>query len=469
MQGCTVVLRQRDQGIGYLAQRVPTRVSWWFYVPPLLVGLAIRLSYALLATQPPIPPEADQYYYRGQATLLTHGYWWDVPGSVAHGSPGIPGIAHPPLFSAVLAVADELGLHGNDGQRAFLCVIGVTAVIFCGRIGARLAGRTGEVAVAWVAAVWPGMWIYNGAVLSESVTVTLVAATLLAFYRFRERTSGLRAAVVGLMVALCALTRPELLILVVVFAPLWLPATSWARRLSLSVVFIASAAVLVGPWVGRNLHDYTHTEIMSANFGSVIVGANCGPTYSGPLLGAWDATCATSLRPPLGDASVVDSYYRNVGEHYARAHLHRRPDSRGGAGRPGPRRVAHPDPGGDLERHGGGRVAPLELVAVPDHLVDLDSPRHNRGRQSPTTEHDRLAPLCIDLLYFVVSAVLYADPRFASSCQPAVAVLVGVGLASIIRAGLGRQGAHVRPVPACGLEGASAQHPGHLGENGPGR
>ena len=203
MQGCTVVLRQRDQGIGYLAQRVPTRVSWWFYVPPLLVGLAIRLSYTLLATQPPIPPEADQYYYRGQATLLTHGYWWDVPGSVAHGSPGIPGIAHPPLFSAVLAVADELGLHGNDGQRAFLCVIGVIAVIFCGRIGARLAGRTGEVAVAWVAAVWPGMWIYNGAVLSESVTVTLVAATLLAFYRFRERTSGLRAAVVGLMVALC--------------------------------------------------------------------------------------------------------------------------------------------------------------------------------------------------------------------------------------------------------------------------
>jgi asparagine N-glycosylation enzyme membrane subunit Stt3 len=49
------------------------------------------------------------------------------------------------------------------------------------------------------------------------------------------------------------------------------------------------------------------------------------------------------------------------------------------------------------------------------------------------------------LLYFVVSAALYADPRFASSCQPAVAVLVGVGLAAIIRAVFRPQGARARP------------------------
>jgi asparagine N-glycosylation enzyme membrane subunit Stt3 len=51
------------------------------------------------------------------------------------------------------------------------------------------------------------------------------------------------------------------------------------------------------------------------------------------------------------------------------------------------------------------------------------------------------------VLYFVVSAVLYADPRFASSCQPAVAVLVGIGLASIIRVVLRPQGVHARPSP----------------------
>ena len=209
-----MMLRQRDLGIGRLPQADVPRVSWWFYAPPVLVGLAIRLSYALLATQPRIPAGADQYYYRGQAALITHGYWFDVPGSVVHGSPGIPGVAHPPLFSGLLAIADLLDLHGTDAQRAFLCVVGVVAVVFCGRIGARLAGRTGEVVVTWVAVCWPGMWIYNGQVLSESVTVMLAAATLVALYRFRERATAGRASVLGLTVALCTLTRPELLILV---------------------------------------------------------------------------------------------------------------------------------------------------------------------------------------------------------------------------------------------------------------
>jgi hypothetical protein len=422
-------------------------LSWRFYVPPVLVGLALRLWYALRATQPPIPAGADQYYYRGQATLITHGYWWDVPGSVSHGSPGIPGVAHPPLFSGLLAVADFLDLHGTDAQRAFLCVVGVAAVVFCGRIGARLAGRTGEVVVTWVAVLWPGMWIYNGEVLSESVTVMLVAGTLVALYRLRESSTAGRAAVLAFMVALSTLTRPELLVLVVVFAPFWLPARSWARRLTMTVAFLGVAAVLIGPWVGRNLHDFSHTEIISANFGSVIVGANCAPTYSGTLLGAWDATCATSLHPPLGDASVVDSYYRSVGEHYARTHVHRVPTVV--AARLGRALGVWPAPSeavswnataaGVWPRWSSWLYLITWLLSIPLAAIGAVSLRRRRMIGWPL--------YVLILLYFVVSAVLYADPRFASSCQPAVAVLVGVGLTAIIRAVFGSQGAHARPSP----------------------
>ena len=427
--------------------RATQGISWRLYLPPLLVGLAVRLCYSLLAPQPPIPIGADQYYYRGQATLITHGYWWDVPGSVIHGSPGIPGAAHPPLFSAVLAVADLLDLHGVDGQRAFLCVIGVFAVLFCGRVGARLGGRTTEVVVAWVAAVWPGMWIYNGEVLSESVTVPLVAATLLTLYRFREKSTPARAAVLGLFVGLCALTRPELLILVIVFAPLWLPAESWRRRLSRTVVFLVVAAIVIGPWVGRNLHDYSHTEIISANFGSVIVGANCGPTYSGPLLGAWDATCATSLHPPLGDASVVDSYYRSVGEHYARTHRSRVPTVV--AARLGRALGVWPAPSqavtwnataaGVWPRWSSWLYLVTWWLSIPLAIVGAIRLRRERLVGWPL--------YVLILLYFAVSAVLYADPRFASSCQPALAVLVGVGLASLLRGVLRPHGTHARHSP----------------------
>jgi hypothetical protein len=439
-----VVLRQLEQGTEGATRPGLLRMAWWFYVPPILVGLAIRLSYALLATQPPIPPGADQYYYQGQATLLTHGYWWVVPGSVARGSPGIPGIAHPPLFSAVLGVADELGLHGNNGQRTFLCILGVGAVIFCGRIGARVAGRAGEIVVTWVAVILPGMWIYNGEVLSESITVPLVAATVLAYYRLRERPARSRAVVLGVLVALCALTRPELLLLAVLFAPFWLPLRPAASRFTLSVVFGLTIVVLVGPWVGRNLHDYRDAEVLSSNFGSVIVGANCGPTYSGALLGAWDANCATSLHPPPGDASTVDAYYRSAGVHYAREHKGRVPAvvvarlGRAFGVWPAPDASVtwNATAAGVWPRWSSWIYLVTWWISIPFVVTGAVLLRRRRVIAWPLVS--------LIALYLVVSAALYADPRFASSCQPALAVLIGVGLTSVVSRVASRGGTRTR-------------------------
>jgi hypothetical protein len=203
--------------------------------------------------------------------------------------------------------------------------------------------------------------------------------------------------------------------------------------------------VLIGPWVGRNLHDFSHTEIISANFGSVIVGANCAPTYAGPLLGAWDAACATSLHPPLGDASVVDSYYRSVGEHYARTHVHRVPTVV--AARLGRALGVWPAPSeavtwnataaGVWPRWSSWLYLVTWLLSIPLAAIGAVSLRRRSMIGWPL--------YALILLYFAVSAVLYADPRFASSCQPAMAVLVGVGLAAIIRAVFRPQGVHARP------------------------
>ena len=59
-------------------------------------------------------------------------------------------------------------------------------------------------------------------------------------------------------------------------------------------------------------------------------------------------------------------------------------------------------------------------------------------------------------LYFVVSALLTADPRYASSCQPALAVLVGVGVTTSITALRQRHRGDQTPDDHPGVKGASA-------------
>jgi len=276
------------------------------------------------------------------------------------------------------------------------------------------------------------MWIYNGEVLSETVTVPLVAATVLAFFRTREKPSAKRVLVLGLLVALCALTRPELLILVFLFLPLWMPLPTWTPRLMLTAVFLVAVVVIAGPWVGRNLHDFHDTEVMSANFGSVVVGANCAPTYSGPLLGAWDAQCATGLQLPIGDASIVDNYYRHVGEHYAHEHLARVPIvALARLGRavgvwPAPAQAVtwNAIAAGVWPRWASWLYLVTWVVSIPLVVIGVVGLRRRGVVAWPLYS--------LIALYLVVSVVLYADPRFASSCQPALAVLGGVGLASTI-------------------------------------
>ncbi|HVA09898.1 MAG TPA: glycosyltransferase family 39 protein [Acidimicrobiales bacterium] len=445
--------RRPTPGVGRNELSGPAEAAaalWWRrYAAPVVAGLAIRLFMADVVAQPSLPPGADEYYYRGQAELLTHGYWWVLPGSVGHGLNGVPGANHPPLFSAVLAVADLLGLHGMDGQRAFLAVLSVIAVVCCGRIGARLAGRSVELTVAWVAALWPTMWIYSGQDLSETVTVPLVAATVLALYRLRERPTPARAAVLGLLVALGALTRPELLFLVVMFAPLWFAPRLWRSRLILTAVFLAVIVAVVGPWVGRNLHDYHDTELLSVNLGSVLAGSNCAITYSGPLLGAWDSRCTNAVTPPPGDASVMDHREQSVGAHYARTHVSRVPLV--AAARLGRALGVWPSPAQQVSWNAtAGGVWPewaswLYLLAwdlsIP--LVIVAAVGLRRGGAPAWPLYALVA------LYLVISVVLYADPRFASSCQPALAVLIGIGLARAMVTLVGpSRGNHARAAAA---------------------
>ena len=171
----------------------------------LAAGLGVRLFYAYgVRTHDSLGGDADHYHY--QASALLHGRWFVNPYVVAaHGpSADVASAAHPPLFTVVLALGDLVGLGSLHAEKALMCAIGVVTIGTVAVLARRLAGRRAGVVAAWVAALYPGLWIFDAEVMSEALTVLLAALTVLVAMRVARRPTWPAAAGLGAMCALCA-------------------------------------------------------------------------------------------------------------------------------------------------------------------------------------------------------------------------------------------------------------------------
>jgi hypothetical protein len=96
------------------------------------------------------------------------------------------------------------------------------------------------------------------------------------------------------------------------------------RRWELIGAALLTATVVMAPWVARNLTTFDRPVFLADNSDSVIAGANCADTYSGPDIGSWYWNC-NAAHLPRGDQSVESAALRTRGLNYAGAHLSRLP------------------------------------------------------------------------------------------------------------------------------------------------
>ncbi len=294
----------------------------------VLVGLALRVGYVFTYRRH-VNPTGDAFYFHYQANLLAHGKGFVDPYSLYWVGKVVPGASHPPLWTLVLALAAALGSTTFFGQLLWSCAIG-TASIGAVAIAAReIAGLRAGLIAAAITAVYPIFLIDDGSLLAETLVVPLVALVVWAFYRLWHRPSLPRAALLGTLSALCALTRSELVLLVVFLA---VPAglvcrdRSWRRRLAMSGVALVTAAATFAPWWLYTVPRFDHTELLSDQLGVTLASANCDRTYSGRLLGYWDDTCEADIRTPRArDASWRDVILRSTALHYVEHHAGRVP------------------------------------------------------------------------------------------------------------------------------------------------
>jgi 4-amino-4-deoxy-L-arabinose transferase-like glycosyltransferase len=171
------------------------------------------------------------------------------------------------------------------------------------------------------------MWIPNGIVMSETVSMLFMVLILLLAYRFMDSPGIVNGALLGIGCGLEMLTRAELVLLLpllVLPAGLGLKTVPWRRRFVLTATSLLAALLVVSPWVGRNLASFKDPTFLSTGEGPVVLGANCPQTYYGPSLGSWSLQCSIAV-PPAKDQSVESARQFDAGIHYLDQHSGRLP------------------------------------------------------------------------------------------------------------------------------------------------
>ena len=129
----------------------------------------------------------DAFYYHWQANALAKGAIFVDPVRWFLDGSELPSAGHPPLYPMYLALWSSIGLDGVTAHRLASSVLGTATIVVVGLLARRLAGNAAGIIAAGITAVYPGMWINDGMVLSETMAIFMTALALTAAYAFWKK------------------------------------------------------------------------------------------------------------------------------------------------------------------------------------------------------------------------------------------------------------------------------------------
>ena len=281
------------------------------------LGAAIRVVHVLTKWNRPLGLN-DSLYYSGQAYQLAHGTLFRELFV------NQPGAEHGPLTSLLMAPVS----FGDDyarWQRLVTLGCGIALVCLLAKLGARLGGPKAAICAAGIAAIAPNLWMNDGLVMSESISMLLVACVLWFAPDAVDVATRRSFVLLGVALGLAALARSELIVLV----PLVLLWLGLCRRRQSAAVWqavvpvAAVVAVVLLPWVAFNLARFENPVLLTTNDGTTWLGSNCDPTYRGQSIGGWSFVCVVSDPEYRMDEepSVRSARQRSMAMHYVRGHL----------------------------------------------------------------------------------------------------------------------------------------------------
>ncbi len=281
-------------------------------------GLGLRIMVVILSRGERV--NGDGYEWSKQGNLNAAGHWFVSAFNLQ------PDALRPPAWAMVLTIWAWLGQHDWFRQQLLDCAIGATTVAVIGLAGRRMVGDRVGLLAAGIAALYAGLWIFERAILSETLLLLAVSVTILLAYRFRAHPSLAGVILLGGMCGILAMIRSEqMLILPLLILPLiaGCRVVDRRRRVVWAAVAVVTMLVVVAPWTIFNLHRFQRPVFLSNGFGGAAATGNCNLTYYGPELGYGDLRCVPIFAP--GDQSVQDSEDTHTAITYAKHHLSRVP------------------------------------------------------------------------------------------------------------------------------------------------
>jgi 4-amino-4-deoxy-L-arabinose transferase-like glycosyltransferase len=410
------------------------------------VGFVARAWFATdVVPETSLPGDPRTYHLLGRN--LADGLGYVRPAEVNLPDAAFtPTAEFPPGLPAIIAVATELGARRAERQALLTSLLGAGTVVLVGLLGRRLAGPAVGLVAAGIAAVHPLMVQPDAVLMSEGPYFFAISAVLLgAFAVWDHPRQWWRWAVLGALIGLAALVRPEALLLApMLVLPLAIVRRRDAFGRGAGALLVAGAVLVlvVTPWTVRNFARFDEFVPIASNNGVVVLGANCDDVYSGREIGAWSFGCiavTASLTPERsriradGPSEVeVYDYWRSEGVKYLRAHWTRLPVVV-------PVRVLRTaglwNPAAQLDFDvPEGRNRTAQAVGFAVHWVLLPFAvggavwawRRRRGLTAIL-----LVPIAMALLD---SAVFYGSTKMRAAAEPSLAVLAATGIVAAVLA-----------------------------------
>lgn len=252
----------------------------------LAVALAARLAVVAWAgTRFPAAHDGVRYDALAARLAAGLGYTWAWPDGA------VTSVAHYPVgYPAALALAYRLFGHSVVVAGVENACVGALAALAAYGIALAVADRRAALWAGLAVALHPGLVLYTPGIMTEGLTATLVTlAAWVAVRRAGEAQAG-RASLLGGLVGLAGLVRPQTLLL----APLFGLLAAGKRG---AAIALAVAALVCAPWVARNCGAVGRCTLSTNTGWNLLIGAQPGAT------GAWQSvTVSDACKDVFGEA-----------------------------------------------------------------------------------------------------------------------------------------------------------------------